>query len=434
MPPAARRVLIVEPSRAQRSVLVALLREVGADFVEAANMTDGLRQAGEQRFDLVCVAARLPDGTGAQLCSALRGRPGMPPIPVLVLLPDPEPRKVKALLEAGATEVMDRKEVERIRQFLGRALPPQPVLTGRVLVVEDDLAEAEALVAVLRNIGLEARHVADPNHALTRIRDEPVDLLITAAMLQAPLTGAALIREVRGMPGAEGRTPVLAMSSQIDPVRRIDMLRSGADDFIPKPVVPEELTVRVERLLRGKRREEEGEAHRAAFEALALTDPLTTLNNRRFLSEVAPMYLAEARRHGFPVSVIVVDIDHFDHITHTYEPAICAEVLRSIGRLIRRECRRGDVAVRCKDDQFVLLLSHCAVSDAKLKAETLRARIAQLKPAGVAVTVSLGVAQAQGMPAESFGDLFLHVNRVLHAARKGARDHVVVAQDQPASP
>jgi two-component system cell cycle response regulator len=303
-----------------------------------------------------------------------------------------------------------------------------------VLVVEDDLAEADALLAVLRSIGLEARHVADPNHALMRIRDQPVDLLITAALIQGPVTGAALIREVRALPGAEGRTPVLAMSSQIDPVRRIEMLRSGADDFIPKPVVPEELTVRVERLLRGKRREEEGEAHRAAFEALALTDPLTTLNNRRFLSEVAPMYLAEARRHGFPVSVIVVDIDHFDHITHTYEPPVCTEVLRSIGRLIRGECRRGDVAVRCKDDQFVLLLSHCAVSDAKLKAETLRVRIAELKPAGVAVTVSLGVAQAHGMPVESFNDLFLRVNRVLHAARKGACDHVLVAQDQPASP
>ena len=193
-----------------------------------------------------------------------------------------------------------------------------------------------------------------------------------------------MIRELRALPGAEGRTPVLAMSADTHPARRIEVLRSGADDFIPQPMVPEELRVRVERLLRGKRRLEESEAQRASFEALALTDPLTTLNNRRFLSEVAPMYLAEARRHGYPVSVIVVDIDSFDHVTHPYTPPVCEEVLRSIGRLLRGECRRGDVAVRCKDDEFVLLLAHCVLADAQIKAESLRARIAALKPCGVA--------------------------------------------------
>jgi two-component system cell cycle response regulator len=409
-------------------VVAALLREAGADFVETANMADGLRQAAERRFDLVCVAAKLSDGHGAQFCTALRAMPGLVPMPVLALLSASEASQAKALLEAGATEAMDRQEVERIRQFLGIVLPPLPVLRGRVLLVEDDVAEAETLLAALRNLGLEASCVAHPNHALTRIRDQPVDLLITEAMLHGPVSGAGLIREVRGLPGAEGRTPVLAMSSQADPVRRIEVLRSGADDFIPRPVVPEELAVRVERLLRGKRREEESEAHRATFEALALTDPLTTLNNRRFLSEVAPMYLADARRHGFAISVVVVDIDHFENITHTYEPQICEEVLRSIGRLLRRECRRGDVAVRCKDDQFVLLLSHCGLPDAKIKAETLRSRIAGLRPCGVAVTVSVGVSQAQDAPGEGFAEVFARAGRAADAATRGGHDRVVVAE------
>ena len=227
---------------------------------------------------------------------------------------------------------------------------------------------------------------------MTRVRDQPVDVLITAPLLHAPVSGAGLIRELRALPGSEGRTPVLAITSPTDPARRIEVLRSGADDFIPQPIVAEELSVRVERLVRSKRRLEESEAQRANFEALALTDPLTTLNNRRFLGEVAPMYLAEARRHGFPLSVILVDIDRFDHVTHTYSPPVCEEVLRSIGRLLRGECRRGDVAVRCKDDEFVLLMSHCGLSDAQIKAESLRARIAELRPCGVAITVSVGVA------------------------------------------
>jgi two-component system cell cycle response regulator len=439
MPPihmtsSARCALIVEPSRARRSVLAALLRETGAEYAEAANIADGLQQVQQQSFDLVCVAAKLPDGNAAQFCTSLRGMPAAAPVPVLVLLPNPAPDSARDLLGVGATEVMDRHDIERVRQFFATVLPPVPVLSGRVLVVDEDIGETEAILVALRNLGLEAHGVTNPAHALTRVRDQPIDVLIIAPLLQTPVSGAALIREVRALPGSEGRTPVLAISEPTDPARRIEVLRSGADDFIPQPIVIEELTVRVERMLRGKRRLEESEAQRASFEALALTDPLTTLNNRRFLSEVAPMYLAEARRHGFPLSVIVVDIDHFDHITHTYTPPICEEVLRSIGRLLRRECRRGDVAVRCKDDEFVILMSHCTLADAQIKADALRAAISSLKPCGVALTVSVGVAQAQNAPGEGFGEVFACARRAALTARQGGCDRVVAADACMASP
>jgi two-component system cell cycle response regulator len=409
-------------------VLAALLSEAGAEFAEAASMAEGLQQTARRRFDLVCVADQLPDGTGAQFCSALRDAPAAAPVPILVLSPEPEAEKVKALREAGASDIMDRHDVERVRQFLAMVLTPVPSLSGRVVVVDDDPEEASSILATLRNLGLEVHQVAEPDQALTRVRDQPVDVLITAPLLHAPVSGAGLIRELRTLPGSEGRTPVLAITAPTDPARRIEMLRSGADDFIPQPVVAEELTVRVERLVRSKRRLEESEAQRASFEALALTDPLTTLNNRRFLGEVAPMYLAEARRHGYALSVILVDIDRFDDITHTYTPPVCEEVLRSIGRLLRGECRRGDVAVRCKDDEFVLLMSHCGLADARIKAESLRARIAELRPYGVAITVSVGVAQARGAPGEVFADVFARATRAAYAAREGGSDRVVAAE------
>jgi two-component system cell cycle response regulator len=429
MPTPARSALIVEPSRTQRSVLAALLREAGADFAEAASLAAGLRRAAEQRFDLICVASKLRDGTGVQFCSALRTTPEMAAVPVLALLSEPDTDKVKALLDAGATEVIEPTQIERIRQFLAMVLPPLPVLHGRVLVVDDELAAAETLVATLRSLGLEASHVPDPKQAMTRVRGEPIDLLVIAAMLHGPVTGSALIREVRALPGAEGRTPILALASPTDTVRRIEVLRSGADDFVPKPVFAEELTMRVERLVRRKRREEENEAQRATFEALALTDPLTTLNNRRFLSEIGPMYLADAHRHHFPLSVVVVILDHFEEITRRHEPAICEDMLRSIGRLLRRESRRGDVAVRAKDDQFVLLLSHCAMPEARVKAEELRAQVANLHPCGVAVTVSAGVAQADTVRGEGFAEVFKRAAQAALAASQAGRDRVVIAAD-----
>ena len=391
-------------------------------------MAEAFEQIARRRFDLVCVADQLPDGTGAKFCAALRDAPDAAPIPILVLSPEPEAHTVKTLREAGASDIMDRHDVERVRQFLAMVLTPLPVLNGRVVLVNDDPEESSLVLGALRNLGLEVHQVGSPALALTRVRDQPVDVLIVAPLLHAPVSGAGLIRELRALPGSEGRTPVLAITSPTDHARRIEALRSGADDFIPQPVVAEELTVRVERLLRGKRRQEESEAQRASFEALALTDPLTTLNNRRFLGEVAPMYLAEARRHGFPLSVILVDIDRFEQITHTCTPAVCEEVLRSIGRLLRSECRRGDVAVRCKDDEFVLLMSHCSLADAQIKAESLRARVAELRPCGVVITVSVGVAQARGVPGEVFADVFARASRAAVAARQSGSDRVVTAE------
>jgi two-component system cell cycle response regulator len=86
------------------------------------------------------------------------------------------------------------------------------------------------------------------------------------------------------------------------------------------------------------------------------------------------------------------------------------------------------VAVRCKHDQFVLLLSHCGISDAKLKAETLRSRIAALRPCGVGVTVSIGVAQGRDAPAEGFAELFTRAGQAAQAAAQGGHDRVVVSE------
>jgi diguanylate cyclase (GGDEF)-like protein len=141
------------------------------------------------------------------------------------------------------------------------------------------------------------------------------------------------------------------------------------------------------------------------------------------------MYLADAHRHRFALSVVVVNLDHFEDLTERYEPAIREEVLRAIGRLLRRESRRGDVAVRAKDDQFVLLLSHCAMPEANLKAEELRGHVAGLHPCSVAVTVSAGVAQADTVRGEGFAEVFKRAAQAALAAAQAGHNRVVIAAD-----
>ena len=169
--------------------------------------------------------------------AALRDAPDAAPIPILVLSPEPEAREVKALREAGASDIMDRHDVERVRQFLAMVLTPLPVLSGRVMLVDDDPEESSLVLDALRNLGLEVHQVASAAHGLDASAGPASGRADHRPAAAAPISGAGLIRELRALPGSEGRTPVLAIIRGHRSRAPDRGLRSGADDFIPRPVV-----------------------------------------------------------------------------------------------------------------------------------------------------------------------------------------------------
>src|SRR4051794_7381773 len=131
--------------------------------------------------------------------------------------------------------------------------------------------------------------------------------------------------------------------------------------------------------------------HEARTEAR--TDPLTGLLNRRGLAEVTTREVARAQRDAKPLSLWMVDLDHFKGLNDSFGHAAGDGALQTIAELLRAEMRAVDVLARVGGEEFCVVLPGCSTSNAFLRAEVLRERIAEeFRLRDLPVTVSIGVA------------------------------------------
>ena len=163
-------------------------------------------------------------------------------------------------------------------------------------------------------------------------------------------------------------------------------------------------------------------------------DSLTEPYNRRHLEISLQRELARAQRHGYAVSAVMLDVDHFKNFNDANGHEAGDAVLREVAQVLKRHTRAEDIACRWGGEEFLLALPDCSVDDAYAKAEAIREAIAQLRVfcRGTALpklTASLGIA-CQPVDGERMEDLINSADAALYHARSGGRDRVV-ATDAP---
>lgn len=113
----------------------------------------------------------------------------------------------------------------------------------------------------------------------------------------------------------------------------------------------------------------------ARLQEQAIRDGLTGLFNRRYLDETLPRELSRAKRDGYPLAIIMLDIDHFKHINDTYGHPTGDDVIKCLGAIIRQGAREGDIACRYGGEEFVIVLPHMETDAALQRAEKWRADV-----------------------------------------------------------
>jgi two-component system cell cycle response regulator len=166
-------------------------------------------------------------------------------------------------------------------------------------------------------------------------------------------------------------------------------------------------------------------------EQLATIDALTMLRNRRAFVEVVHTELARAGRYELPLSLVLLDIDHFKSINDTHGHAAGDQVLSSIGRLLGRSLRTSDVGARWGGEEFVLALTSTALAGAAQLAERLRTAVRELQIAvsGEALSVSASLGVAEYRPGEPLEALVDRADRAMYEAKASGRDRVIVADN-----
>ena len=169
---------------------------------------------------------------------------------------------------------------------------------------------------------------------------------------------------------------------------------------------------------------------------LARTDPLTGIPNLRFLQETVEAECARARRYGHPLSVIVLDLDHFKTVNDGQGHAAGDDALRYVAHLARESCREVDVVGRCGGDEFLFVLPFTGAKDATAIAERFRRRLAESSIANdgepVRVTVSLGVAEWDNETMEEPSALLRQADRMMYMAKAVGRNRTMVADGKSA--
>lgn len=162
--------------------------------------------------------------------------------------------------------------------------------------------------------------------------------------------------------------------------------------------------------------------------ALASQDGLTGLKNRRAFEERMTEELARIRRSGQPVSLLLLDIDHFKAFNDSFGHPRGDEVLRTVARLFSRAIRDSDVAVRFGGEEFAVILPNTGVGGAQDIGERLRLLIASAPWEDRPITVSVGAATAESTSEVTLGELIEQADRALYRSKQAGRNRVTLAE------
>jgi len=168
------------------------------------------------------------------------------------------------------------------------------------------------------------------------------------------------------------------------------------------------------------------------FQQLALTDALTGAVNRHHFNEVLDQEIANVNNYGNPLSIMLLDIDHFKQVNDTYGHGVGDEVLVLFYQTCVEAVRSSDVVARIGGEEFVIIMPNTTLVNAHKFAERLRKKIAKLEinvaDKQISVTVSIGVSQWKSDYFTNAETFVAHADKSLYLAKNNGRNRVVAAQ------
>ncbi len=289
--------------------------------------------------------------------------------------------------------------------------PPVDV-SGLILVADDSAVMRAVLRGELTKHGWDVAEAVDGVHAVERCRElRPHILLLDIEMPR--MNGYQVLATLTADPELAD-IPVIFLTGRDSGRDVAEGLRRGAHDYLRKPFEPVELLARLlvahrTRVLREELRD------------LAMTDALTGLHNRRWMQEQLTTLASRYRRHGNPLSAVLIDVDHFKQINDVKGHEAGDAMLRTIAQRITARLRMEDLVARWGGEEFLVLTPETHVGPAATLAEDLRAAV-EASGEGGSATISLGVAEMRAGMTPS--DLVRQADDAMYAAKAAGRNRV----------
>jgi two-component system, cell cycle response regulator len=224
---------------------------------------------------------------------------------------------------------------------------------------------------------------------------------------------------------------LILVSANTDKEEIIHGLAAGADDYLTKPFHPGELLARVRVGRRIVELHRQIQAKNRLLEEMALTDSLTGLPNRRALDIWATRELGAAARHGFPIWVVMADLDHFKAINDGYGHESGDMALKAFAEILQTNTRQSNMCGRMGGEEFIVVLTHLERDHVAAVVERIRKQLEALMLAfgelQFRATCSFGVAGFCGTKPPEFSALVKRADAALYSAKEKGRNRVEFA-------
>jgi two-component system cell cycle response regulator len=375
------RILVVDDIPANVKLLEARLLAEYFEVLTAENGFQCLDICAKVPVDVILLDVMMPGIDGFEVCERLKSNPKTAHIPVVMVTALDQPSDRVRGLKAGADDfltkpVNDLQLMARVKSLV------------RLKMLSDEL---RLRAETARNIGL------DDGQSSTGAEEEPASILLVDGRANSQERIARTLKPIAEITvqsdpqaavfeAAEGAYDLIIVNSNFDdydPLRLCSQLRSlersrfipillvvdqggepmvvralelGVNDYILRPVEPNELLVRSLTQIRRKRFNDQLRQSVQQTIELAVTDGLTGLNNRRYLDKHMRLLFERAVARGRPLSICITDIDRFKSVNDTYGHDAGDEVLREFANRVRATVRGADLACRFGGEEFVVVM------------------------------------------------------------------------------
>jgi two-component system, cell cycle response regulator len=451
------RVLVVDDVLPNVKLLEARLTAEYFDVIAAHSGPEALAKATADPPDIVLLDVMMPGMDGFEVCRRLKADPRTRHVPVVMVTALSAAEDRVRGLECGADDfltkpVRDLALYARIRslvrlkmladewrlrsdtseRFGMREDAPAgerdiPTEGARICVVDELPGLARALEKALAGDRATIDLAGDGPSARARAESDTCDAVLVNTLMRKT-DGLRLCAELRSSERAR-HVPLLAVLDDGDDKRLAKALDLGVTDYLLTPIEPNELVARVRTQVRRKRYMDALRANYERNMALALTDALTGLHNRRYMEAHLAGLVRRAAQSRRPLALLMVDIDQFKAVNDTHGHMVGDEVLRVVANRLQRNLRPFDTVARWGGEEFLVVMPEADRKIGLMVGERLRAKVAESaisvdgKADGLPITISVGVAAAEeGI--EDMSGLIRAADEALYRAKQSGRNRV----------
>jgi len=256
----------------------------------------------------------------------------------------------------------------------------------KILVVDDEQEGRRLIKSILKQANYNVLEAANGVEALEIMRNEHLDLVVLDVNMPK-MDGYRVCQEVRADKFLR-RLPIILLTVMDETLDKVRGHRLGIDDYMTKPVDPEEFLTRVASVLDRRR----------LYEEISMTDSLTGLYNINFYKNQIDVFFNMARRSGIVFSIAVIDINMFKLINDTYGHVAGDYVLTRLAEILKKTLRKSDIITRYGGDEFVVIFPDLNSSQMEIAVDKIKKAVASEdftdERSGKKIPVSVSVGSA----------------------------------------